>query len=195
MANKTTETNSTTSAVRKTTVGNATVKEDEMKNSPLHKFFVSALKDIYYAENAILEALEKMQEAATTEELKDAFEDHHLQTQKHVKRLEKVFQLIDEKPEKKECKAIKGIIEEGEEVIKSTEEGTATRDAALIIAAQKVEHYEIATYGGLSQLAITMGHDKAADLLERTLQEEEDTDYQLTEIAETSINFDAEQED
>ncbi len=125
----------------------------------------------------------------------DAFEDHHLQTQKHVKRLEKVFQLIEEKPEKKECKAIKGIIEEGEEVIKSTEDGSATRDVALIIAAQKVEHYEIATYGGLAQLAITMGHDKAADLLERTLQEEEDTDSYLTDIAETSINFDAEQED
>ncbi len=95
-----------------TKIDNATVKREEMKNSPLHKFFVNALKDIYYAENAILEALEKMQDAATTEELKDAFEDHHLQTQKHVKRLEKVFQLIDEKPEKKECKAIKGIIEE-----------------------------------------------------------------------------------
>jgi ferritin-like metal-binding protein YciE len=81
-----------------------------------------------------------------------------------------------------------------EEIIKSTEDGS-TRDAALIIAAQKVEHYEIATYGGLAQLAITMGHDKAADLLERTLQEEEDTDAELTEIAETSINFDAEQED
>lgn len=195
MPNKTTETNSTGSAAKKTSVGNAVVKEDEMKNSPLHKFFVSALKDIYYAENAILEALEKMQEAASSEELKDAFEDHHLQTQKHVKRLEKVFKLIDEEPEKKECKAIKGIIEEGEEVIKSTEDGSSTRDAALIIAAQKVEHYEIATYGGLAQLAITMGHDKAADLLERTLQEEEDTDAELTEIAETSINFDAEQED
>ncbi|CAM3024007.1 ferritin-like domain-containing protein [Chryseobacterium flavum] len=195
MASKTSETTNTASTAKKTTVGNATVKEDEMKNSPLHKFFVSALKDIYYAENAIIEALEKMQEAATTDELKDAFEDHQLQTQKHVKRLEKVFKLIDEEPEKKECKAIKGIIEEGEEVIKSTEEGSATRDAALIMAAQKVEHYEIATYGGLAQLAITMGHDKAADLLEKTLQEEEDTDYLLTEIAETSINFDAEQED
>lgn len=195
MPNKTTETNSTGAAAKKMTVGNAVVKEDEMKNSPLHKFFVGALKDIYYAENAILEALEKMQEAASSEELKDAFEDHHLQTQKHVKRLEKVFKLIDEEPEKKECKAIKGIIEEGEEVIKSTEDGSSTRDAALIIAAQKVEHYEIATYGGLAQLAITMGHNKAADLLERTLQEEEDTDAELTEIAETSINFDAEQED
>ncbi|ALR32524.1 rubrerythrin family protein [Chryseobacterium sp. IHB B 17019] len=166
-----------------------------MKSSPLHKFFVSSLKDIYYAENAIIDALEKMQDAATTEELKEAFEDHQLQTKKHISRLEKVFKLIDETPAKKECEAIKGIIKEGEEVIKSTEEGSMTRDAALIIAAQKVEHYEIATYGGLAQLAITMGHDKAADLLERTLQEEEDTDYELTEIAETYINFDAEQED
>lgn len=176
------------------TVDNASVDAKEMKNAPLHKFFVSALKDIYYAENAIVDALEKMQEAATTEELKDAFEDHQLQTKKHISRLEKVFKLIDEKPEKKECEAIKGIIKEGEEVIKSTEEGSMTRDAALIIAAQKVEHYEIATYGGLAQLAITMGHDKAADLLEKTLQEEEETDEDLTEIAEMFINFDAEQE-
>ena len=194
MANKILETNTAVSA-KKGTADKATTKKDEMKNSPLHKFFVSALKDIYYAENAILEALEKMQDAATSEDLKDAFEDHHLQTQKHVKRLEKVFKLIDETPEKKECKAIKGIIEEGEETIKSTEEGSATRDVGLIIAAQKVEHYEIATYGGLAQLAITMGHDKAADLLERTLQEEEDTDLLLTDIAESSININAEQED
>ena len=178
-----------------TRVDNAKVDGSDMKNAPLHKFFVSALKDIYFAENAIIEALSEMQQAATTDELKEAFEDHQLQTRKHVSRLEKVFKLIDETPEPKECKAIKGIIEEGQEIIKSTEEGSMTRDAALIIAAQKVEHYEIATYGGLAQLAITMGHDKAADLLETTLQEEEDTDYNLTEIAETFINFDAEQED
>ncbi|WP_223559065.1 ferritin-like domain-containing protein [Chryseobacterium lathyri] len=202
MATKTTENSTTTSAGtatasaadKKMKVDNASVDKNEMKNSPLHKFFVSSLKDIYFAENAIIDALEKMQEAATTEELKDAFEDHQLQTKKHISRLEKVFKLIDETPAKKECEAIKGIIKEGEEVIKSTE-GSMTRDAALIIAAQKVEHYEIATYGGLAQLAITMGHDKAADLLEKTLQEEEDTDYNLTEIAETFINFDAEQED
>ncbi|MFP3598597.1 ferritin-like domain-containing protein [Chryseobacterium sp. SIMBA_029] len=206
MATKTTENSNTTASAsastsaastadKKMKVGNALVDKDEMKNSSLHKFFVSSLKDIYFAENAIVEALEKMQEAATTEELKDAFEDHQLQTKKHISRLEKVFKLIDESPEKKECEAIKGIIKEGEEIIKSTEEGSMTRDAALIIAAQKVEHYEIATYGGLAQLAITMGHDKVADLLEKTLQEEEDTDYNLTEIAETFINFDAEQED
>jgi ferritin-like metal-binding protein YciE len=195
--NKSNTTGSETSAADKNTtaVDNAKVNGNEMKTAPLHKFFVSALKDIYFAENAIIDALEKMKDAATTEELKEAFEDHQLQTKKHVSRLEKVFKLLDETPEHKECKAIKGIIEEGEEIIKSTEEGSMTRDAALIIAAQKVEHYEIATYGGLAQLAITMGHDKAADLLEKTLQEEEDTDYNLTEIAETYINFDAEQED
>ncbi|WP_312398285.1 ferritin-like domain-containing protein [Chryseobacterium sp.] len=195
-AQTTTDTNSKTETAtdEKMKVDNATVKKDEMKNAPLHKFFVDALKDIYFAENAIIDALDKMQEAATTEELKEAFEDHQLQTKKHVSRLEKVFKLLDEEPQKKECEAIKGIIKEGEEIIKTTKEGSMTRDAALIIAAQKVEHYEIATYGGLAQLAITMGHDKVADLLEKTLQEEEDTDYDLTEIAETYINFDAEQE-
>ncbi|AKK74557.1 hypothetical protein OK18_19810 [Chryseobacterium gallinarum] len=201
MATKILDTNSikgaseSTSGATKKPSASTKVNEDGKEDSNLHKFFVSALKDIYYAENAIIEALDKMQEAATTEELKDAFEDHQLQTKKHVSRLEKVFKLLDETPEKKECEAIKGIIKEGEEVIKSTEDGSMTRDAALIIAAQKVEHYEIATYGGLVQLALTMGHDKAADLLEKTLQEEEDTDYNLTEIAENYINFDAEQED
>ncbi|MFP3834585.1 ferritin-like domain-containing protein [Chryseobacterium sp. SIMBA_028] len=194
-ASNSASTGAVSTADKKMKVDNASVDGDEMKNSSLHKFFVSSLKDIYFAENAIIEALEKMQQAATTEELKDAFEDHQLQTKKHVSRLEKVFKLIDESPEEKECEAIKGIIKEGEEIIKSTQEGSMTRDAALIIAAQKVEHYEIATYGGLAQLAITMGHDKVADLLEKTLQEEEDTDYNLTEIAETFINFDAEQED
>lgn len=200
MATKTSDTDTNqninqTASGNTTTVDNAEVNEKEMKSSPLHQFFITALKDIYFAEHAILEALGEMQRAATTEELKEAFEDHQLQTQKHVSRLEKVFRLIDETPEKKQCKAIQGIIEEGQEIIRSTKEGSMTRDAALIIAAQKVEHYEIATYGGLAQLAITMGHDKAADLLEKTLQEEEDTDYNLTEIAETFINFDAEQED
>lgn len=196
MAIKTTE-NSTAadSTEKKMQVDNAKVNEKEMKNAPLHKFFVDALKDIYYAEHKLVDALQKMGDAATTEELKDAFEDHQLQTKKHISRLDKVFKSIDETPEQKTCEAMDGLIKEGEEIIKSTEEGSMTRDAALIIAAQKVEHYEIATYGGLVQLAITMGHDKAADLLEKTLQEEEDTDYNLTEIAETHINFDAQQED
>ncbi len=165
------------------------------KEGPLYKFFMDALKDIYFAEKHILEALPKMQKAATTEELQEAFEDHHLMTQKQISRLEKVFKSIDEEPEAKKCDAIIGIVKESENIIKETEEGTMTRDAALIIAAQKVEHYEIATYGGLVALAETLELYKAADLLQVTLDEEEETDHLLTDIAETSINFHASEED
>jgi len=162
--------------------------------SPLEKFFLAQLKDIYYAENKITQALPKMQEATTTEQLKDAFEDHLHQTERHVKRLEKVFQTIGQKAEGEKCEAIEGIAREVDNIIEETEEGTLTRDAALIIAAQKVEHYEIATYGGLVQLAITMQLHEAADLLDKTLVEEEDTDALLTEIAENEINLRAEHE-
>jgi len=163
-------------------------------DTPLEKFFLNMLQDIYYAENKIIQSLPKMREAATTEELKEAFEDHLHQTQRHVRRLEKVFATIDQKAEGKKCEAIEGIAREVESIINETEEGTMTRDAALIIAAQKVEHYEIATYGGLVQLAITMQLHDAADLLDKTLVEEEDTDAHLTEIAESSINLRAEHE-
>ncbi len=166
-----------------------------MKESPLHQFFLDGLKDMYYAEKALIKALKKMQESATTEELKDAFEEHQFQTQTHHSRLEKIFRLLGEDPEEKTCKAMDGLIKEADEIISSTEEGSMTRDAALIIAAQKVEHYEIASYGGLAQLAVTMKHHKVADILEKTLQEEEDTDLLLTEIAETSINMEAEEEE
>lgn len=135
-----------------------------------------------------------MQQAATTGELKDAFDDHLHQTQRHVKRLEKVFETLNKRAEGKKCEAIEGISREVESIINETEEGTLTRDAALIIAAQKVEHYEIATYGGLVQLAITMQLHDAADLLDKTLVEEEDTDARLTEIAENEINLRAEHE-
>ena len=170
-------------------------KHNKMDDThPLEKFFMDALKDIYWAEKALTDSLPKMQKAATTEELQDAFEDHTLQTKKHVSRLEKVFSLLGKEAEAKKCEAMKGIIDECERIIDSTPEGTMTRDAALIIAAQKVEHYEIASYGGLVQLAITLGRDKVANILETTLQEEEDTDRNLTEIAETNINFAAEAE-
>ncbi|WP_051190397.1 YciE/YciF ferroxidase family protein [Kaistella palustris] len=170
---------------------NSTEDEDDSEEKPLKKFFLDALKDIYFAEHAILEALPKMRDAATTEELKDAFEDHEIVTRKQIKRLEKVFRNIGEQAEKKKCEAIEGLIKETENIIKSTPEGTMTRDAALIIAAQKTEHYEIASYGGLVQLAITLGYDKCVDLLEDTLEEEENTDYDLTDIAESFINFEA----
>ena len=135
-----------------------------------------------------------MQEAATTEELKNAIEEHLAQTETQVARLEQVFELIGKKAQAKRCEAMEGLIKEGETVIEETEEGSMTRDVGIIIAAQKVEHYEIATYGGLAQIATTMGLDEAADLLNETLEAEKETDELLTEIAENNINWQAEQE-
>lgn len=164
---------------------------ENTKEGLLYKFFLDALKDIYFAENQILGGLQKMQEAATTEELQEAFEDHYLMTKKQISRLEKVFRLLGEKAEGEKCEAILGLMKEAENIIKETEEGSMTRDAALIMAAQKVEHYEIATYGGLVALAETLKLTQVADILDTTLQEEEQTDRNLTEIAESSINFEA----
>ncbi len=169
-------------------------QENQQGESLLEKFFLDQLKDIYYAEQQIVKAIPKMEKAASTEELKEAFNDHLHQTQKHVKRLEKVFEKMDKKPEGKKCEAIDGILREADTIISETQEGTMTRDAALIIAAQKVEHYEIASYGGLVQLALTIRQDEAANLLDKTLGEEEDTDILLTEIAENHINIEAEEE-
>lgn len=164
-------------------------------NTPfLEKFFTDQLKDMYYAEQQMLKALDEMMQATTTEELEDAFEQHKRQTERHVKRLEKVFKLIGAEPSGKKCDAIDGLIKEAKGIISETKEGSATRDAALIIASQKIEHYEIATYGSLVQLALTMDLDRAAEILEKTLQEEEDTDRELTSIAESYINVKAEQE-
>lgn len=174
----------------KSTATKRATKSDE----PLEQFFIDALKDMYWAEKAILESLPKMAEVVTTEELKDAFEDHELQTRKHVSRLEKVFDAIGQKAEAKKCEAMAGILKECDSIKEATPEGSMTRDAAMIIAAQKVEHYEIASYGGLVQLALTLNHDKAADLLDRTLAEEEETDQALTGIAEGYINFEASKE-
>jgi ferritin-like metal-binding protein YciE len=162
--------------------------------SMLEKFFTDQLKDILWAEQQLLKVLPELQQAATTEELEDAFESHIKQTERHVRRLEKVFAMIGKKPEPKTCEAMVGLIREAREVVNSTEKNSMTRDAALIIAAQKVEHYEIATYGGLVELAMTMGLDQAADLLDRTLCEEEQADHLLTNIAEDHINMDAEKE-
>src|SRR5690554_4796831 len=121
--------------------------DSKMKNSKFHKLFLDQLKDMYWAENHIVEALPKMEKAATSKELKQAFTDHLQETKNHVTRLKDVFNSLDEKAEGKECPAIKGIVKEGEEMIKETEGDTMVRDSGLIIAAQKVEHYEIASYG------------------------------------------------
>jgi ferritin-like metal-binding protein YciE len=173
------------------TNGNGAAKSG---SSPLEKFFIDQLKDIYYAEQQLTRVLPEMKQAASTEELEDAFENHLKQTERHVKRLEKVFKLIGQKPEGKKCEAMEGLIREAKTIISETKEDSMTRDAALIIAAQKVEHYEIATYGGLVQLAVTMDFHRAAEILDKTLQEEEETDRNLTWIAESFINLEAEKE-
>ena len=161
----------------------------------LEKFFLDGLKDIYWAEKALTKALPKMQKAATTQELKSAFVNHLAQTKEQIVRLESVFEILGKKAQAKKCDAMEGLVKESEGIIEETEAGTITRDVALIMAAQKVEHYEIATYGGLAQLAKTLGREDVKELLGQTLQEEKDTDMLLTEIAESHINEDAKAED
>src|SRR6478735_5064280 len=148
-------------------------------DSMLKDFFEDELKDIYWAEKNIVKALPKMQKAATSEKLQQAFEEH----------LQQIFEILGKKAQAKKCDAMAGILEEGNGIVGETEKGTATRDVGLILSAQKVEHYEIATYGGLAQLAKTLGLDDVAGLLEETLEEEKETDARLTEIAESDINY------
>ncbi|MDF2190606.1 ferritin-like domain-containing protein [Paraflavitalea sp. CAU 1676] len=164
-------------------------------NTQLEKFFVDALKDIYWAEKALTKSLPKMQRAATTDELKSAIEDHLVQTLEHVLRVEEAFELLGKKAQAKKCEAMEGLIKEGESILEETEKGTMTRDVAIIAAAQKIEHYEIATYGTLVALANVIGHTEVAELLAETLEEEKETDHHLSYIAEGSINWSAEQED
>lgn len=156
--------------------------------SLFEKLFVNMLKDIYGAEQQLVPALQEMLQAATTPDLQDAFEDHIYATQKHAARLERVFSLMGMEAEAKKCEAMEGLIKEAKNVLKETEGGTMTRDAGLIIAAQKVEHYEIASYGSLVQVARTLDQEQVAKILEKTLWEEEDTDMLLTEIAESEVN-------
>jgi ferritin-like metal-binding protein YciE len=158
-------------------------------HSALLEFFTDELKDIYWAEKHLTKALPKMKKAATSEELRNAFETHLEQTQGHVERLEQIFELLGKKAQAKKCDAMEGLVQEGEGIIEDTDKGTATRDVGLIMAAQKVEHYEIATYGGLAQLAKTLGLEEIKNLLGETLDEEKETDELLTEIAESSVNY------
>jgi ferritin-like metal-binding protein YciE len=151
--------------------------------STLRETFLEQLQDVYDAEQQILKALPKMAKAAQHEELTQMFEQHQEETEGQVERLQQIFELLGEKAKTKKCKGMQGLIKEGEEAIKE-EMG----DAALIAGAQKVEHYEIATYGSLHSWARLLGEDEAADLLEETLDEEEATDEKLTQIAESAIN-------
>jgi len=163
----------------------------QTENSRLKEYFVDELKDIYWAEQKLVKTLPKLQKAATSNELQTAFANHLKETQTQVQRLEKAFRILGEKPVAKKCDAMQGIAEEGSSVIEDTDKGTATRDVALIMAGQKAEHYEIATYGGLIQIAHTLGHEDVAELLQQTLEEEKNADMKLTDIAENSINFEA----
>src|SRR6201990_2552614 len=134
-------------------------------DSKLEEFFHDEIKDIYWAEKKLVQTLPKMAKAATSDELKSAFTEHLEQTKEHVTRLEKVFELLGHKPQAKKCEAMEGITEEGASIIEDTEDGTSTRDVALIMAGQKAEHYEIATYGALAQIAKTLGHNDVARIL------------------------------
>ena len=181
----------TTSKSNTATGRSKTAAGSKAGDSKLEEFFHDEIKDIYWAEKKLVQTLPKMAKAATSEELRNAFTEHLAQTQEHVSRLEQVFELLGHKPQAKKCDAMEGITEEGASIIEDTEDGTHTRDVALILAGQKAEHYEIATYGGLAQIARTLGHEDVAQILETTLQEEKDTDQTLTQLAETSVNNDA----
>jgi len=160
----------------------------EEENSKLAEFFHDELKDIYWAEKHLVKTLPKMEKAATAEDLKSAFRDHLEVTKQHVSRLEEIFDLLGHRPQAKKCDAMEGLTKEGESIIEDTEQGTSTRDVGLILAAQKVEHYEIATYGGLAQIAKTLGHEDIYNILDSTLMDEKEADETLTDIAENKVN-------
>ena len=170
-------------------------KIETIADSKLRDLFVEQLRDIYWAERKLVKALEKMRDKASSPRLKQAFDMHREQTKGHVIRLEEVLSSIDEPADTAKCPAMSGIIEEANDIIDDTDEFSAQRDAGLVIAAQKAEHYEIATYGSLAQLAEVMGFLEAKDLLGQTLQEEKAADLLLTEIAKSGINYSAAMEE
>ncbi len=160
----------------------------------LAELFLDEIKDIYWAEKKLTKTLPKLQKAATSEELRSAFATHLEQTKEHVTRLEQVFEILGKKAQAKKCDAMEGLSMEGESIIEDTDAGTATRDVGLIMAAQKTEHYEIATYGALKTLASVLGYSDVEEILAQTLQEEKETDELLTSIAENDINYEAAEE-
>jgi ferritin-like metal-binding protein YciE len=178
------------SAPKKAPAKKVVVSDETM----LQNLFLDSLKDIYWAEKSLIKVLPKLSKSATAPELQQAFQQHLQQTEGQVSRLEQVFELLGKKAQGVKCEAMAGLTKEAESMIQETKKGSETRDVALIMAAQKVEHYEIATYGSLATLAAQMGNNQAKDLLGQTLQEEKDTDMLLTQLAESKINQEAEQE-
>lgn len=179
---------------KKSTTKKASGMTGKMKDSEFHEFFIDGLKDIYWAEKHLAKALPKMKKASTSEELAQCFEKHAEETAEHIARLEQVFELMEEKAVAKKCEAMEGLVKEAESIIEETDKGTMIRDAGLIMAAQKVEHYEIASYGTLRTFAEIMGHTEVVDLLDQTLENEKATDVLLTEVAVSSINEPASEE-
>ncbi len=161
-----------------------------MKLNSLQELYVSELKDLYDAENRIIKALPKMAEAASRPDLRAAFEEHLQQTRHHAERLEQILRGLDESPKGQKCKGMQGIIDEGEDMMEK-DAPDSVADAALIAAAQRVEHYEIAAYGTVRSYARQLGYADQAELLNQTLQEEGETDKKLTSLAESSINEEA----
>jgi len=173
------------------TKSKATNKITGSDSDKLKELFVDGLKDIYWAEKHLAKALTKLSKSATSEELKAAFEQHTTETEEHATRLEQIFEMVGEKAQAKKCAAMEGLLEEANEIISSTDKNTMVRDCGLIMAAQKVEHYEIASYGTLRNIARTLGHSDVADLLQQTLDQEGETDHKLTALAETYVNEEA----
>ena len=169
------------------------VKAKSDAASGLRELFVDQLKDLYWAEQEMTKALPKMISNSTSEELVDALTNHLEESKEHVTRLEEVFSSIGEKAEAKKCEAMAGLTKEGEEIMKGTEAGVV-RDAGIISAAQKIEHYEIASYGTLASFARVLGEEEAASLLEETLDEEKNADETLSEISD-AINVEADEEE
>lgn len=174
---------------KKTSVAESLTNK-ELKSSQLMKLFEHGMKDIYWVEKALIKAIPKMAENATSQELITALQDHLTQTQEQIKRLEQVFEIAGKKASAKKCEAMEGLLKEGEEIMEESEEGPM-RDAGIIAAAQKIEHYEIATYGTLRQFADTLGLTEAVTLLEQTLKEEKAADELLTEVAVSAVNIEA----
>jgi ferritin-like metal-binding protein YciE len=198
-AKKTTATKAT--AAKKTTAKKSTgtnakgqVKPKSSAADGLRELFVDSLKDIYWAEKALTKALPKMAKNATTESLVTAIEEHTAVTEEQVKRVERIFEILGKKAVAKKCEAMDGLIKEGQDIMESTEPGPV-RDAGIIAASQKIEHYEIATYGTLRAFANTLGETEIVGILEETLNEEKQADITLTDAAYNNINFDAAEED
>jgi ferritin-like metal-binding protein YciE len=161
-----------------------------MEIDSLRKLYIEELKDLYSAEKQILQALPRMAKKATNPQLKAGFEEHARQTEQQVQRLDQIFEALGKSPRGKKCKGMEGLLEEGKEVMQEDMDNE-TRDAALIAAAQKVEHYEIAGYGTVRTYAQLLGEKEAVKLLQTTLDEEGMTDKKLTQLAESSINVEA----